>query len=164
MVEWKCRSTILGMITRLRWVVSLTPLPLYPWDNRHWYSFVRRLGGLQSRSWRCGAYLAGNQTKAVQPVACRYRDWANPAQSESKPSYPLFVTFLWLSSVYSLLLSNYLHSSSHLIRRYATSATEAPLNKLRINQCDGIVNFRGEATVQRHNIGFGNVTWEMSEK
>jgi len=42
------RILIVG--TRLRWVVSFTPRPLYPWDNRPLYPLGRRLGGPQSRS------------------------------------------------------------------------------------------------------------------
>jgi hypothetical protein len=43
----------------------------------------RRLGGPQSRSGRYGEeknlVAAGNRSPAVQPVARRYTDWANPA-------------------------------------------------------------------------------------
>jgi hypothetical protein len=47
--EWRCSSTILDLGTRWRWVVSLTPRPLYPR-----YPLDRRLGGPQSRSGRSG--------------------------------------------------------------------------------------------------------------
>jgi hypothetical protein len=39
------------------------------------YSFDRRLGGPQSR---CGRCTVGTLTRAVQPVARRYTDWAIP--------------------------------------------------------------------------------------
>jgi hypothetical protein len=40
--------------TRWRWVVSFTPLPLYPQGKSPWYPLDRRLGGPQSRSGRWG--------------------------------------------------------------------------------------------------------------
>jgi hypothetical protein len=35
---------ILGFGTRLRWVVSFTPRPLYFQEKSHWYPLDRRLG------------------------------------------------------------------------------------------------------------------------
>jgi hypothetical protein len=43
---------IFDLCTRLRWVVTITPRPLYPQGKIHWYLLVRRLGGRQSRSGR----------------------------------------------------------------------------------------------------------------
>jgi hypothetical protein len=44
---------ILDLGTRWRWVVSFTPLPLYPQGKSRRYPLDRRLGGTQSRSGRC---------------------------------------------------------------------------------------------------------------
>jgi hypothetical protein len=41
---------ILDLGTSLRWVVSITPRPLYPRGKRSLYPFDRRLGGPQNRS------------------------------------------------------------------------------------------------------------------
>jgi hypothetical protein len=49
MGEWKYSSTFLDLGTRWRWVVSYTPLPLYPR-----YPLDRRLDGPQSPSGCCG--------------------------------------------------------------------------------------------------------------
>jgi len=47
---------ILSLGTRWRWVLSFMPQPLYSmWRTR--YPLVRRLGGPQSRSERCGEEL-----------------------------------------------------------------------------------------------------------
>jgi hypothetical protein len=47
-------STILHLSTRWRWVVSFTPLQLYPRENNPWYALDRGLAGPQNRSGRCG--------------------------------------------------------------------------------------------------------------
>jgi hypothetical protein len=52
--EWMYSSTILDLSTRWRGVVSFTPRPRYPRENRPRYSLDRRLGGPESRSGRCG--------------------------------------------------------------------------------------------------------------
>jgi hypothetical protein len=69
--------------TSWRWVVSFTPLPLYPR-----YPFYRMLGGPQSQSGRYGEVKmfvpTGTRTPAslvVQPVASRYTDWTMPAHT-----------------------------------------------------------------------------------
>jgi hypothetical protein len=66
--------------SRWRWVVSLTPRPLYLQGKNPWYPFDRRLGGPQSRSGRGGEEkfpaTAGNRTPIVHSVAQRYTDWA----------------------------------------------------------------------------------------
>jgi hypothetical protein len=49
MAEWMCRSTDISW----RWVVSFTPLPLYPRGKSHRYP-LHRLGGLWSRNWLHG--------------------------------------------------------------------------------------------------------------
>jgi hypothetical protein len=50
--EWRCSSTILNLVTRWKWVVSLTLLLLYPWGESLPYSLDRRLGEPQSLSGR----------------------------------------------------------------------------------------------------------------
>jgi hypothetical protein len=51
--EWRYSSTILGLGTRWRWVVSFTPRSLYNrWRSRRY--LLDRLGGPQSRSGSCG--------------------------------------------------------------------------------------------------------------
>jgi hypothetical protein len=47
-------STFLHLATRWRWVVSFTPLKLYPRGTSPQYQLDRRLGGPQSRSGCCG--------------------------------------------------------------------------------------------------------------
>jgi hypothetical protein len=47
-------DTILDLGTRWRRMVTFTPWPLYPRRNRSRCPLNRRLGGLQSRSGRCG--------------------------------------------------------------------------------------------------------------
>jgi hypothetical protein len=82
MGKWRYSSTYLDLGTRLRWEVSFTPgerAPRYPLD--------RRLGGPQCRSghWRREkSCTAGNRTRAVEPVASRYTDWALPAPHSHK--------------------------------------------------------------------------------
>jgi hypothetical protein len=51
--------------TSRRWVVSFTPLPLYPRGNSPWYLLDRRLGGLQRRS---GQY---EELKILDPTGNR---------------------------------------------------------------------------------------------
>jgi hypothetical protein len=63
--------------TRWRWVVSLTPRPLYLQGNSPWYPLERRLREPQSRSGRGGEEkhsqpLSGQQPLIIQPVAQRY--------------------------------------------------------------------------------------------
>jgi hypothetical protein len=50
----RCSSTFLDLGTRWRWVVSLTPLPLYLRGESPRYPLDRRLGRFQRRSGRCG--------------------------------------------------------------------------------------------------------------
>jgi hypothetical protein len=56
-------------------VFSFTPRPLYPWGKSPRYPLDMRLGGLESRSGRCGEEKhlapAGNRTPAVHPVSRR---------------------------------------------------------------------------------------------
>jgi hypothetical protein len=62
---WRYNSTHSDLVTRRRWVVSLTPRPLYPRRKNFQYSFDWRLGGLQSRCWGCG------EKKNICPVGKR---------------------------------------------------------------------------------------------
>jgi hypothetical protein len=54
MGEWRYSSTFIDLGTRWRWVVSFTPLQLYPWRRSLWYPLDRRQGGPQSWSGHCG--------------------------------------------------------------------------------------------------------------
>jgi hypothetical protein len=51
--EWICRSTVLELSTRWRWMVSFMPQSLYPLRKSPRYPFDRRLGRPQSRFGRC---------------------------------------------------------------------------------------------------------------
>jgi len=53
---------ILELGSRLRWVVSFTPRPLYTQGKSLWYLLDRRLGGPQSLSGR------GGEEKNSQPL------------------------------------------------------------------------------------------------
>jgi hypothetical protein len=69
-----------------RWVVNLTPRPLYPQGRNPRYPLERRLGSPQNWSGRLGEekifYPTGTRTptpSVVQPVASRYTDCVIPA-------------------------------------------------------------------------------------
>jgi hypothetical protein len=75
--------------TSWRWVVSFTPLPLYPRGKRLRYPLNRRLGKPQSRSGRHGVEKIIDPTgirtptsSVVQPMASRYTDWAIPSRAD----------------------------------------------------------------------------------
>jgi hypothetical protein len=76
--------TILKLSTRLRWMVSFAPRPLYPPVKGPRYPLGKRLSGLQRRFGRCReekiSFLCRVQNPAVQYVACRYIDWAIPTR------------------------------------------------------------------------------------
>jgi hypothetical protein len=68
MAEWRYSSTFLDLDTRWRWVPSLTPRPIYPWERNPRYPLDRRLGSPQSLSGRYEEKTpvpAGNRTQAV---------------------------------------------------------------------------------------------------
>jgi hypothetical protein len=48
--EWRCNFTIPNLSASCEWVISFTPLPLYPWGNSPQCSLCRRLVGPQSQS------------------------------------------------------------------------------------------------------------------
>jgi hypothetical protein len=58
---------ILDSGTRLRWVVSFTPWPLYPQGKSPWYPLDRRLGWPQSRSWYGGEERNSQNLPGLQP-------------------------------------------------------------------------------------------------
>jgi hypothetical protein len=67
---------IIDLGTRLRWVLSFMPRPLYPQGKSPWYPLDRRLGGTQRRSGRGGEEknshpLPGLKPPIIQPVAQR---------------------------------------------------------------------------------------------
>jgi hypothetical protein len=80
MEEWRYSCTIFDLGTKWRWVVSFTLRPLYPWCLFH-----RRLCGPHSRLRRRGVKnkltLPGIKPQTVQPVGCRYTNWATLAPS-----------------------------------------------------------------------------------
>jgi hypothetical protein len=68
---------ILDLVTKLRWVVSSTPRPLYPQGKSSWYPLDRRLGGPRSRSGHGGEKknsqpLPGLNPSIIHPVAQSY--------------------------------------------------------------------------------------------
>jgi hypothetical protein len=54
MTEWRQSSAILNPGTSRMWVVSFTPLPLYPRRKSPRYPLDRRLGGPQNQCENCG--------------------------------------------------------------------------------------------------------------
>jgi hypothetical protein len=72
MVECRHCFTILDLEMKVSGLVSLTSRPLYLERNTR-YPLNRRLGGLQSRSGRCGVEKH-NFLLDAQPVARRYTD------------------------------------------------------------------------------------------
>jgi hypothetical protein len=77
--EWRCNSTFLYFGSRWRWVVSFTPLPLYPQEEVPGiHSIGDSVGpraGLDTVE-RRKSCTVGNQTRIVQLLARRYTDWA----------------------------------------------------------------------------------------
>jgi hypothetical protein len=69
--------TFFDLGTRWRWVVSFTPLPLYPQGKNPFYPLDRRLGGPQIRSGRGGDAGTRNLDYLVRILALYH--WANPA-------------------------------------------------------------------------------------
>jgi hypothetical protein len=81
MGEWRYSSTILDLSSRWRWMVNFTSLPIYPRGKSLWYPLNRWLGGPQNRLTlrrREKSCTAENRTRAFQPLARRYNDWAIP--------------------------------------------------------------------------------------
>jgi hypothetical protein len=81
--QWMYRSTFSWPRTSWKWVVRLTPQPLYPRGKSPRYPLDRRLGGPQSRSRRrgenCWPYRDSNSDPSVvQPVTSRYTDYTIP--------------------------------------------------------------------------------------
>jgi hypothetical protein len=104
MGEWRYSSTFLDLSTGWRWVVSYTPLLLYPWGKSPRYPLDRRLGGPQNQSGRCGeekSCTVGNWTRTIQPVAHRYTDshpqaWQDNMWTQLQDSAVLFLEALKL--------------------------------------------------------------------
>jgi hypothetical protein len=68
--DWRYSSAILDLGIRGRWVVSFTPLPLYPRGKIPRYPLDRRLSGPQSQSGRCGeeTILYCQESKSGRPA------------------------------------------------------------------------------------------------
>jgi hypothetical protein len=74
---WSTGIRIIDIGTRLSWVVSFTPWPLYPHGRSPWYPLVRRPCGPQCRSGRGGEEknpqpLPGLELPIIQTVAQRH--------------------------------------------------------------------------------------------
>jgi hypothetical protein len=67
---WESRGMdplILDLGTRRRWVVSVTPRPLYPQGKSPWCPLDRRLGGHQSRSGHGGEEKNSQPQPGIEP-------------------------------------------------------------------------------------------------
>jgi hypothetical protein len=92
--EWRYSSTVLDLDTRWRWVVSFTPLSLYPRGRSPWYPLHRggwvvpRVGldAVEAKK----SCTARNRTRAVQP------DWAIPTPCERKHYIKTERNRLWM--------------------------------------------------------------------
>jgi hypothetical protein len=84
MGKWMYKSTLSDLGTSWRWVVSFTPLPLYPRWKSPRYPLDRRLGGPQSQSGRRG------EGKFFTLPRLEHRSLGRPARSQSlyRLSYP----------------------------------------------------------------------------
>jgi hypothetical protein len=82
MREWRYRSTFLDLGTSWRSVATFTLLPIYPQGNRPRYPLNKSLGGHQTGLDAVEKIKqlapAGDQIRAVQPVALRYIGRAIP--------------------------------------------------------------------------------------
>jgi hypothetical protein len=93
----------LDLGTSWRWVVSLTPQPLYPRGKSPRYPLDRRLGGPQSQSGKFEEEKildpTGTRTPSpvVQPIASRYTDYATPAPTLTLSSILMSSTHLFHS-------------------------------------------------------------------
>jgi hypothetical protein len=80
MGDWRYSFAILHLGARWRWVVSFTPLPLYPAGKQPPIPIAQEAGWPQGRSARYGQEnsLAShvNRTPGFQPLARHYTDWA----------------------------------------------------------------------------------------
>ena len=76
------RSLKLG--TSWRWLVTMTPRPLYPWRKRFLYPLNRRRVGEPQRRCRTFGeqinlfYVPGLEPRAVYPVVCQYANCGIP--------------------------------------------------------------------------------------
>jgi hypothetical protein len=80
--QWRYNSTCLVLCKRWRWVVSFTPLPLYPRGKEPPVHIEQEAGWAPEPVWtlwrREQSCIAWNRTPVVQPVARCYADWAIP--------------------------------------------------------------------------------------
>jgi hypothetical protein len=92
--EWRSRFTnsLTSVLDGRRWVVNITPRPLYPEGKSPWYSLDRRLGGLRSRSGHGGEEtnsqpLPGLEPTIIQSVAQRYTTEQSRLTEEPKSNF-----------------------------------------------------------------------------
>jgi hypothetical protein len=113
---------ILGLGNSWRWVVSFTPRPLYPRGKNPRYPVKRKLGVPQSRSERCreeeNLALAGNWTRAVQPLTSLYTDCPIPAPQyvgdilwHHLVQYCTSILIRWTYDELKLLVDHAVHTS-----------------------------------------------------
>jgi hypothetical protein len=95
--EWRYSSYVLDLGNRWTWVVSFTPLPIYPRGMGTRYPLDRRLGWYQYRSGK--SCNARNRNQIVQPVVCRNTDRAIPTSHSIKYHF-LNISSLFPSSSY----------------------------------------------------------------
>jgi hypothetical protein len=79
MRKWRYSSIILDLGTKWKCKVSFIPLLLYPQGRNPWYPLARRLGESKSYGDEKNLALTGNQTLAIQSVACHYTKLATLA-------------------------------------------------------------------------------------
>jgi hypothetical protein len=116
--EWSYSSTFLDLGTRWRWVVSFTPMPLYPLRGVG-------LGAMEKRKiWHCREWNPGCQARC-------YTDWAIPTERE----------FILGARNSNILLEGFARSSSWYWRDF-TLCISVELHSLK-QKCSGGVCRRG---------------------
>jgi hypothetical protein len=81
--SWSIAPRILDLATRWRWVVSFTPLPLYPQGRSPWYTLDSRVSGPQSRSGH------GVEENSQPPPGIEPRSSHRPAQSWKQKGFKI---------------------------------------------------------------------------
>jgi hypothetical protein len=103
--------------TRWRWVVSFTPLPLYPQGNSPWYPLERRLGGPQSRSRRGGEEKNSQLLSGLEPP--------NTAWKVPYLNLGFFSVLNYEIQIHAMFLTDYsCRLETFFLRRNSTKALE----------------------------------------